>query len=256
METALDRAHAAMAAAPADDALRLRFHERVADAELYLMLAEEPAGDDRLKPEVFRLEEGGVVLAFDRAERLGGFAGRPVPYAALSGRALARMLAAEDLGIGLNFGAPSETLLPAATVQWLAATLGTGPAEVDAQIAALRSPGGLPEHLIAALAEKLALAEGMAQAAWLAGVRYADGRHGHMLAFVDAVPGAEPALAAAVSEALIFSGVEAGELDVTFTPSASPLAARLARAGLAFEIPRPDNPGSAGDTPLRPPRLR
>lgn len=44
-DTPLDRAVRAMAAAPEDDAARLRFHERLADAELFLLLAEEADGD-------------------------------------------------------------------------------------------------------------------------------------------------------------------------------------------------------------------
>ena len=37
-ETPLDAAHAAMEAAPEDDAARLRFYERLADSELFLLL--------------------------------------------------------------------------------------------------------------------------------------------------------------------------------------------------------------------------
>ncbi len=39
--TPLDTAHAAMEAAPADDAARLRFYERLADSEMFLLLSEE-----------------------------------------------------------------------------------------------------------------------------------------------------------------------------------------------------------------------
>jgi hypothetical protein len=47
-------------------------------------------------------------------------------------------------------------------------------------------------------------------------VAYADGREGHLLAFAGAVPGAEQGLAGIVGEALTFSGVAAGEIDVAF----------------------------------------
>jgi len=46
-ETPLDTAHAAMMAAPENDAARLRFYERMADAELYLLLEAAP-GTQRL----------------------------------------------------------------------------------------------------------------------------------------------------------------------------------------------------------------
>ena len=59
--TPLDTAHAAMQSAPDDDAARLRFFERLADAELFLLLTKE-ARDERLSPEVFdvRSEERRV----------------------------------------------------------------------------------------------------------------------------------------------------------------------------------------------------
>jgi hypothetical protein len=49
--------------------------------------------------------------------------------------------------------------------------------------------------LIAALDGKLARAGGLARAALLARVDYVGGRRGHLMAFVDALPGAEAALA-------------------------------------------------------------
>ena len=258
MQTPLDRAHAAMTAAPEDERARLGFFGRLAEAELFLMLAAPPAGA-ALAPEVFALEAGRFVLAFDREERLAAFAGRPAPFAALSGRALAAMLSGQGLGLGLNLGAASEELLPAEALDWLAATLSAAPAEALARAEAFLPPRGLPERLIEALAAKLALAEGLARFAYLAGVRYAGGAEGHMLAFLGSVPGAEPALARAVSEALIFSGIEAGALDVTFLRQSDPAAARLARAGLRFDIPEPAAPAAPrppGSDPAAPPRLR
>lgn len=259
MQTPLDRAHAAMIAAPEDDAARLGFYERVADAELFVLLEAEAEGD-RISPEIFPIEDGSYVLAFDRAERLATFVGQPAPYAALSGRAIAAMLAGQGLGLGLNLAtAPSEMLIPPEAVAWLSETLASGPAELDARLEELRTPSGLPERLIEALSSKLALAEGMARFAWLAGTTYEGGRRGHLLAFVGTAVGAAPALARAVSEALIFSGIEAGELDVAFVEAENPLAARLAKVGLRFDIPEPPRaavPVAPGSDPDRPPRLR
>jgi hypothetical protein len=199
------------------------------------------------------------VVAFDREDRLGAFTGQPSPFAVLSGRTLAGLLAGQGIGLAVNLGAPSEELLPGAAVDWLAGTLAIGPTEVEARPEEIRPPAGLPGRLIASLTEKLAAAEGMANHAWLAGVSYDGGRRGHMLAFTGAVPGAEPALARAVSEALIFSGIEAGELDVTFLRETDPLTARLTRVALRFDIPEPAAPAgpmAPGTDPARPPRLR
>ena len=43
--TPLDIAHAAMMADESDDAARLRFYERMADVELFLLLEDEPDAD-------------------------------------------------------------------------------------------------------------------------------------------------------------------------------------------------------------------
>ena len=43
--TPLDSAHAAMQAAPDDDTARLRFYERLADGELFVLLSQEAADD-------------------------------------------------------------------------------------------------------------------------------------------------------------------------------------------------------------------
>jgi hypothetical protein len=259
MQTPLDHAHDAMQAAPEDDRARLGFFGRLADAELFVLLAAGPE-EESLDPEIFAVEGNRYVLAFDHEERLAAFAGRPAAYAALPGRVLAAMLAGQGLGLGLNLGAPSETLLPAEALAWLAEALGQdGHAEEVARPEEIRPPVGLPAALIEALAVKLVLAAGLARAAWLAGVTYEDGRRGHLLAFVGAAPGAEVALARAVSEALVFSGIEAGALDVAFLETDDPTAARFGKVGLGFEIPEPAAarpPRAPGGDPDRPPRLR
>ena len=81
--TDLDAAHAAMEASPDDDALRLRFHERLADSELFLLLTRDPVGDD-VDPEMFSAEDQQFVLVFDREARLAEFAGRVAPTVTLT----------------------------------------------------------------------------------------------------------------------------------------------------------------------------
>ena len=255
-ETPLDSAHAAMEAAPENDAARLRFYERLADSELFLMLTEE-ARDENISPEVFDVADGRFLLAFDREERLARFAGRPAPYAALSGRVLAQMMAGQGLGLGVNLEvAPSSILIPAEAMGWLFQTLGHVPDEVEARIAEVSAPAGMPEMLLLALDTKLATAQGLAQVAYLVAVTYHDGGRGHMLGFVGALEGAEGALAKAAGEALTFSGVEAGAMDVGFFGLEDPVTARLEATGLRFDLPervvekaaRPA-PGSDPDKP-------
>lgn len=255
-ETPIDRAHAAMEAD--GDSARLRFYDRVAEAELFLWLEAEVEGD-RVQPRLFPVEGVDHVLAFDTEARLSDFAGAAVPYAALSGRVVAGMLAGQGLGLGLNLGAPSAILLPPEAMDWLAGALGEAPGEAEAVVTGYAAPRGVPEALVAALDAKLATASGLAEAAWLVGVTYDGGGQGHLLAFTGTVPGAEGALARAMGEALTFSGLEAGALDVGFLPPGDGRLARIAQVGVRIDIPRParpEGPSAPGSDPERPPKLR
>jgi len=260
-QTPLDVAHAAMTADETDDAARLRFYERLADNELFLLLTEEPMGES-ISPEVFEVQDQAFVLVFDREERLAEFVGKPAPYAALSGRIVANLLAEQGMGLGLNLEvAPSSILIPPEAIAWLTDTLGNAPDEAEAKIQEVTPPMGMPEALLSGLDAKLATAAGLAHSAYLVGVLYESGVRSHMLAIVDAVPGAEGALAKAVSEALTFSGIEAGALDVSFVRSTDEMAAMFAKWGLHFELPQPEEVqevgrAAPGSDPSKPPILR
>jgi len=256
--TPLDAAHAAMMADEGNDTARLRFYERIADVELFLLLEAEP-DDDQITPVML---DDGYVVVFDRAERLAAYVGQPAPYVALSGRAIAGMLEGQDLGLAVNLGvAPSEILLPAGAMAWLRDTLAQEPGEVQARINQVLPPKGLPETLIAAIDAKLATATGMAAGAFLVAVEYAGGGRGHLLGFVGAIPRAQDALVRAASEALTFSGIDAGAMDVGFFSPSDPVVEKLAKVGLRFDLPQGEGlqhtprmpPGS---DPSRPPILK
>lgn len=258
--TPLDSALTRMNAAPEDETARLRFYERLADSELFLALDGDP-GAAQITPRVFPVEGDRFVLVFDREDRLADFAEGPAPYAVLSGRGLAAMLAGQGIGLAVNPGGAASILIAADAVDWLADTLSAPPVEVEETPKEIRPPKGLPESLVAALDTKLATAAGLAKCAFLCGVSYAGGRRSHLLAFVDPVPGAEAALARAAGEALTFSGIEAGVMDVGFFRASDPLCASLAKAGLRFDLPEPHGPrtapgGAPGMDPDTPPRLR
>lgn len=260
-QTPLDQAHAVMENDPQSDAARLRFYERLADSELFILLSKEVEGDN-ISPELFDTPEGRFVLVFDREERLAQFAGRPVPYAALSGRGVVEMLAGQGIGLGVNLEvAPSAMLIPDSALLWLRDTLGHAPDEVETQIAAVLPPAGLPDALLTALDAKLATAQGLAKLAYLVAVEYDHGGKGHLLGFIAAQDGAQPALAKAVGEALTFSGIEAGALDVGFFAASDSLAASMARVGLRFDLPEPPKvqeyiPVTPGSDPAKPPILK
>lgn len=257
----LDHAHAAVTADPANEALRLRFFERLADGEMYLLLAKEAEGGN-IEPRIFDLEDGRFVLVFDLEERLAEFSGGVAPYAALPGRVVANMLKDQGIGLGVNLGVPtSQMLLPPEAMDWLAETLDERPIETEALPEEFHPPKGLPQSLLEGLNAKLARAGGLASGALLAAVTYRGGRRGHMLAFLDVADGAQGPLARAASEALVFSGIEAGEIDVTFLQGDGGAAKAMAKVALRFDLPEPPKepaqiPGSApGMDPEKPPRL-
>ena len=197
-----------------------------------------------------------------RAARLSAHVGEASPYVALSGRAIAAMLEGQPLGMAVNIGvAPSEILLPAEAMDWLRSTLAHAPGEVEAGIDQVFPPQGLPETLIAAIDAKLATATGMAAGAFLVGVEYTGGGRGHLLGFVGAIPRAQDALVRAASEALTFSGIDAGAMDVGFFAPSDPTVEKLSKVGLRFDLPQMDplektpRMEAPGSDPSKPPIL-
>ena len=259
--TDLDLAYGAMVAAHDDDDVpRLRYYAALADGEMILVLETE-ATRGSVTPRVFDLEEGPVVLAFDSEEKLAVFAAGTVPYAALPGRVIAQQLAGQGIGLAINLGAPSMMLFPPDAVDWLAETLAEEPLEATAVPVAFAAPTGIPPGFLDVLRAKLVRSSGKAAGAVLTGVTYADGRRGHLLAVVDAQAGTEDRLARAVSEALIFSGLDAAEMDVVFLASSDARLALMQAQGMQLDMRLPEPvakpaPTAPGTDPDKPPILR
>jgi len=258
-QTRLEQALDAMQATPGDEAARLAFFAALADSEVMLLLAGEAEGD-RIEPELIEADGAQFVLAFDSEERLAGFTGAAAPFAALSGRALAGMLAGAGLGLALNPEAGSgAVLLGAEELDWLADTLSPAPVESRAVPHSLHPPELSPE-LVGAMDARLARAAGLAQAAWLAAVTWGDDSTGHLLAITGAPETAQPALARTISEAVLFSGRDL-RVDVGFFAPDDPVIARLERVALRFDLPEPETPDTTarpapGSDPDKPPILR
>ena len=259
--TPLDASYAAMVAAPDEVGARLDYYFELGASLLFVLLEDGTSDADRLTPRSFAVDGTDYVLAFDREDRLADFAAGPAPSAEMPGRDLVALLAAEGgMGLAVNLGAASGNLLPPEVVAWLAETLAGTPEEAEARIIEVFAPRGLPDRLISALDRVLARAAGLAGCAVLTGVRYHDGGRGHVLIVADVRPGAEDAMARAVSEALVFSGVEAGALDVLFVAGDAELLARSGRVGLRFDLPEGTGPAAPraapGSDPDKPPILR
>ncbi len=251
--TRLDQAHAAMEAAPEDDIRRMRFYERLAESELFVLLE----NDTPDTPKFFDTEDGPFVLVFDSEDRLTRFTDGPANYAAMSGRAAAGMLDQQGVGLALNLGvASSSFLMPAPAIDWLNRTLNTKPSPETMVPEAIAPPGTMPKQFLTSLDTKLATAEGMASAAYLVAVTYQDGQERHLLAIIDALPDAEAALTQTISEAVIFSGLDKGTLDVAFFAARDPIVGRLANFGLRFDLPKLVVPKPPVLDPTKPPRLR
>lgn len=250
----LDQAFALMGH---NDAQSARFYQILSETPLFLILEQEADGET-LSPRVFDLPDGAIVLAFDSEERLADWAEGALPYALLPGRVIAQQLAPLGIGLGLNFGAVSETILPPEAMEWLTEMLDVAPEAMDARIDAVLPLGPMPPALMTAL--DMGFAAGLAQAAYLAAVRYQSGGQGHILGFVGAT--AESALTRAVAERLVFSNLEAGALDVTFVQAGSKLADMLAARGQELPIPTlilpeaPSDRPAPGSDPDRPPILK
>jgi hypothetical protein len=252
--TPLDIAFRDQEASPDDPAHRLRFHERILDAELLLLLDDDSG--DHLAPRVFDLADGRFVLAFDRDDRLADFVGEPADFAALSGRRLAALMAGQGIGLAVNLGAPSATLLPADAVAWLAEMAGQGPSETDARPTGYTRPD-VPPALLAALGPKLAAMADAIATAHLVEARYpADSR---LLLALGGVPeSARPAVASAVAEAVRFTGLDDLALDVTFMDTDAPARAALQGVALRLDLTAREARVRAapGADPDRPPKLR
>jgi len=257
----LDQAYAEMENAAENDAHRLRFYERLSDVELFMVLDNEPDGD-HIDPQVIEYEGQSFVLVFDTEDRLADFTGQITPYVGISGRVLVSMLAQTGLGLGLNLDvAPSSTLLPNDVMIWLDDVLSQTPDEVEARPIEFSPPHNIPQIVLDALDKKLVSASGLAQEVWLTAVTYEGGAKGHLLAFIDTPEGAEHALAKAAHEALNFSGIEAGSIDVAFFDPTEGAAIAIRRCGLRFALPEPTQPddykpAAPGMDPDKPPRLK
>ena len=252
----LDDLHGAMERG--GDAEGLAFYRALVDAELFLLLEAEAVGQV-MTPRVFDLAQGPVLLAFDSEERLAGFAEGAVAYAALPGRVIAGQMVGQALSLGLNLGsgAASEVILPPEALDWLLAMLDQKPPEaLEARVLGFGA-SVVPESVAAALAS--VLLAGMR--GYLVGVRYAGGGQGQMLALVGVDVASEGRVARAVTEALAFSGVEAGALDVAFLAAGDAMLGRMAAVAQQFEgtaaavpeLVRREGPGMDN---TRPPILR
>lgn len=227
----------------ADARQRARMLSRLADTELAVALAAEPAGDT-VELRIFPLDGGSVALACDTEDRLAGFLGGPVAYAAMPGRVLAGLLKSQGAGMLVNPGQRSEMLLDAAMLDWLTGALSAAPEPADARLRLTAPAPAVVEALAQPLAERLGDMRGLIAGAALAGT---GGSHVVLVAGAD--PARQPAIAKALAETLAFLPPQPGGVDVSFTDAALPATV------LQFDLTVPDEPAPP-PRPKGPPILR
>lgn len=227
----------------ADAAARAAILRRLADTELHVALVAEPAGDNAELRRLPLPDGGEVALACDDEARLAAATGGPVPYAAMPGRVLARMLAEAGVALLVNPGAPSQMLLDPQALSWLTAALAPAPEDAGTAAAPLSAPEpAVVAALAPALGERLADMAGLAET--LALVRAGEG---HLILVGGAAGAAQPAVAKALAELLAFLPPLPSPVDVAFTDAAPPAGAVTLRLE-ALPTPPP--------APKGPPRLR
>ncbi|MHA3915514.1 SseB family protein [Halovulum sp. GXIMD14793] len=233
--TPLDQA---MAARDGSEAAEMAFYAALQTAEMFLVLEEEPEADT-IRPLLLQTGEAEVALVFDQAERLAAFLGQPGAFVCLAGRQVTTMLAGQRLALGVNLGTAQETLLSSEEIDWLAG-LTPPEAEITKDLpGTIRPPQGVSEAALASLDTRLAQYGGPGRGAWL--VDAVRGGQGSPLVVIAGLPPeAEAGLAAALTEAAQFAGLEM--LELAFVAADAPVLERLKATGLQFDMDLQDGP--------------
>ena len=231
METRLDRLWRAVAEAPGDERAWLAFYDGLAAARLFLAL--DAAEGDRVRPTILDLEAGPAALAFDSEERFAAAIGRPTDHAALTGAELAGLLSGQGVALALNPGAgPSETLIEAGTLRWIAETFAAADAaETDgARLGPVRA---LDQALLDALGRRVADFGAAVAEAWLVTLAT---RSGAELGLVVRLGATGEALAAEIATALTRAGQIISDRPFAVAPAAegSALLAAARRHGIGI----------------------
>lgn len=238
------------------DAQRARVLNRLADTELFVALDADPVGD-RVRIRLFDLPQGRLAIAADQEDRVAAFFDAPTEHVAMPGRALAAMLAAEDVSLMVNPGAASEMLLEPSVLGWLAEALSQTPAEMQAGPARLAAPSS---QMVAALAEPLATRlsdmEDIAETAALVSAKWQDGAEGHLLVLSGVEEGQRALVAKALGELLAFLPPLPESCDVAFDLPLPDAALILRNEKNEAAQVTSGGPTAPGSNPDKPPILR
>ena len=251
-DTPLDHLHQDMLKQDSEDSRR-RYFSRFLATQILLAL-EKPAGET-ISPKTLEVEGDILALAFDSEARLAGFADTE-HYVSMSGRDLAGLLKAGELGLGLNLAGEGYPLhLSPQDVVWLTEQSAQEADQVEDRVTELGPPGDLSDGLLDALDQRLASMKGLATSAFLVRVQRDKSDARLLLLLTGALPAMRGQIAGHIAEALAIRNVQEA-LDVGFADPGDPLLMAAVRHGLRIDLPQleasaPKPPGSDPDTPPR-----
>tara|TARA_B100000767_G_scaffold147881_1_gene139323 strand:+ start:1897 stop:2673 length:777 start_codon:yes stop_codon:yes gene_type:complete len=238
--TPLERAIVMLESQPDDPTRFSAVIERLADAEVFLILEAE-ATDFEVTPKTVVLNSQEYVAIYDTELRLSESEGGEVEYLSVSGRTLVQMLSGQNTGIALNSGATAiGYVFEPQTLQWLANSLNERPNEMTQQITQVFPPPVLGPKALDALSVKLTAAQGLAEYACLVEATDIANNKNPLLCFVGLAPDAQANLAKLVQEYLQFSEQDGAPWDVIYLAPDHGMVEKLLNVGLRFDLPVPE----------------
>ena len=257
----LNKAFEEMAQNPENNDARLNYYGVLADANLVLLLEQEPS-NEILEPKFIQLEGKNFALAFDSEESLSEFYGETAAFAQITGRVLAKMLLEENIGLGINLGvSEGELLLPYSVIEWFVSVLEETPDVVQNSPKKFLSANAFPEIMLKVLQEKLEPAVGLFDEIWICGVEYDEDEFSNLICLIGAQKPAEQAMIKSIKEVLSFSDINLGNTDVAQFNYDDEACSIIREIGIKLEFPQVPKlksaaKGQKNKATLRPPRLR
>ena len=257
----LNKAFEEMSRNPENNDARLNYYGVLADANLFLLLEQEPR-NEILEPKFIQLEGKNFALAFDSEENLSEFYGEAAAFAQITGRVLAKMLLDEKIGLGINLGvSEGELLLPYSVIEWFVSVLEETPDVVQNSPKKFLSANAFPEIMLKVLQEKLAPAVGLFDEIWICGVEYDEDEFSNLICLIGAQKPAEQAMIKSIKEVLSFSDINLGNTDVAQFNYDDEACSIIREIGIKLEFPQVPKlksaaKGQKNKATLRPPRLR
>lgn len=257
----LNKVFKEMSQNPENNDARLNYYGVLADTNLFLLLEQEPS-NEILEPKFIQLEGKNFALAFDSEESLSEFYGEAAAFAQITGRVLAKMLLEEKIGLGINLGvSEGELLLPYEVVEWFVNVLDETPDLVQANPKKFLPANAFPEIMFQALQEKLEPAVGLFDEIWICAVEYNEDEISHLICLMGAQKSAQQAIVKSINEALFFTDINLGNIDVAHFNYDDEACSKIRAIGVKLEFPQVNKLKSAtGDaknkTTLQPPKLR